>query len=317
MFSTRSTPQRPNSADLALASDPDADRIGCSAPTRPGGPWRVLSGNQIGVLLADYILRRRSQRGDLTSEHYLVKTLVTTEMVRRLADHHGVKTVGDVLTGFKWIGGTVDDLGAEKYLFGYEEAHGYMAGDYVRDKDAAVAAMLLAELAAELKARHLTLHQELERLHGLVGYHEERTVARTLPGSAGLAQMSAIMQRLRTHPPAALAGMPVRSTRDYLLGIQHDANGTSQLTGPRSDLLLFDTNVPGNYAAVRPSGTEPKLKYYLFAYRPPGSDADAKRLRDSVDQQLRQMEADLVLAGGLDYVATRRYLRSKVRAWPR
>lgn len=298
IFDELSTAAAQSGADLVLASDPDADRIGCAAPTCPGGPWRVLTGNQIGVLLADYLLRRRRARGDLTPEHYLVKTLVTTDMVRRVADHHGVKTIGDVLTGFKWIGGVVDDLGPEKFLFGYEEAHGYMVGDYVRDKDAAVAAMLLAELAAELKAGNRTLHQELVRLHRLVGYHQERTIARTLPGSAGLAQMSAIMQALRARPPRTLAGMPVRSTRDYLLGIQTGANGeTAQLAVPRSDLLFFDTNLPGNYAAVRPSGTEPKLKYYLFAFRPPGAD-DLDRLHAEVDKQFEAMQTDLLLAGG-------------------
>ncbi|HTU26111.1 MAG TPA: phospho-sugar mutase [Pirellulales bacterium] len=286
-------------ADLALASDPDADRIGCSAPTTPGGAWRVLNGNQIGVLLADYLLRHRRARGDLTAEHYLVTTLVTTGMIRRVADHYGVKTVDDVLTGFKWIGGVVDDLGPERFVFGCEEAHGYMAGDYVRDKDAAVAAMLLAELAAELKAEGLTLHQQLERLHKLVGYHEERTIARTLPGAAGLERMRAIMHSLRTEPPRTLAGLPVQAIRDYETSVKREAGGrTSRLTVPRSDLLFFDTELPGNYAAVRPSGTEPKLKYYLFAYRPPGEEGDAERQRSDVERQLTAMEADLMRAGG-------------------
>jgi phosphomannomutase len=286
-------------ADLVLASDPDADRIGCAAPTRPGGPWCVLTGNQIGVLLADYVLRRRRQRGDLRPQHYLVKTLVTSEMVRRVADQHGVKTIGDVLTGFKWIGGMVDDLGPANFVLGYEEAHGYMVGDYVRDKDAAVAAMLLAELAAELKLQRLTLHQELDRLHKLVGFHEERTIARVLPGAAGFDKMSAIMKKLRSQPPGTLAGLPVESIRDYQVGVKQEIGGaTSQIVGLRSDLLFFDTNMPGNYAAVRPSGTEPKLKYYLFAYRPPGSGDNLQLLRTEVDRQLQSMEADLMLAGG-------------------
>ena len=177
------------------------------------------------MLLADYILRRRRAAGSLTAEHYLVKTLVTTDMVRRLAEHYRIRAMGDVLTGFKWIGGVIDDLGPEKFVFGYEEAHGYLVGDYIRDKDAAGAAMLLAELAAELKARQLTLHQELQRLHKLVGYHAEHAVARTLPGSTGLAQMSAIMQRLRERPPTLLGGQPVRAVRDYLAGMRRQAGG--------------------------------------------------------------------------------------------
>ncbi len=197
-------------ADLTLASDPDADRIGCSAPTWPDGPWRVLNGNQIGVLLADYLLRRRAERGELTPEHYLVTTLVSTGMLRRVADYHGVRTLGDVLTGFKWIGGLVDDLGPEHFVFAYEEAHGYMAGDYVCDKDAAVAAMLLAELAAALKAQQLTLHQQLERLHRLVGYHEERTIAHTLPGPTGWPKCRRSCTTAADASADTLAGVPVR-----------------------------------------------------------------------------------------------------------
>jgi phosphoglucomutase/phosphomannomutase len=266
---------------------------------RQGGPWQALTGNQIGVLLADYILRHRQQAGTLSPDLYIVKTLVTSDMVRRLADHYAVQTQGDVLTGFKWIGGLIDDLGPEHFVFAYEDAHGYMAGDYVRDKDAAVAAMLLAELAAELKAQRLTLHQQLDRLYRLVGYHQERTIAHTLPGPTGLAQMSAIMRRLRERPPTSLAGIPVRAVRDYLSGVQTGSNGkTSPLNVPRSDLLFFDTQLTGNYAAVRPSGTEPKLKFYLFAFRPPGEREDLERERTDVGRQLDQMQADLLAASG-------------------
>jgi phosphoglucomutase/phosphomannomutase len=204
-----------------------------------------------------------------------------------------------VLTGFKWIGGVVDDLGPERFVLAFEEAHGYMVGDYVRDKDAAVAAMLLAELAADLKTRQLTLHGQLEKLYDLVGYHQERTIARTLPGATGLEQMSTIMQSLRARPPRTLGGLKVEAIRDYRSSLKTTADGqTGELAVPKTDLLFFDTELPGNYASVRPSGTEPKLKYYLFAFRPPCTGADRQRERANVERQLVQMEADLTAAGG-------------------
>lgn len=287
-------------ADLVLASDPDADRLGCAARLTSDGEWQVLNGNQIAALLADYILRRRRAAGKLTSQHYVVKTLVTTDMVRRLADLHGVKTFGDVLTGFKWISGVVDREGPERFVFGCEEAHGYMIGDYVRDKDAAGAAMLLAELCAETKSKGRTLHQELERLYLAVGYHEERSFSLVLPGAEGQARMRQIMDRLRREPPAMLGGAAVAEVRDYGSGRAKDRAGSERLLpDPRSDLLFFDSEPPGSYAAARPSGTEPKLKFYLFGYCPPVSPEALPQSQAAIGRRLDGMEADLLqLAGG-------------------
>ena len=141
-------------ADVAIASDPDCDRIGCAAPLHhgPDSPWRTLSGNQIGALLADYVLDTRKQQGKLSPEDYVVQTLVTTQLVRRVADSYGVRTYGDLLVGFKWIVRVIDEVGPDHFVFGTEESHGYLAGTHVRDKDGAVAALLLCELAAGLKA---------------------------------------------------------------------------------------------------------------------------------------------------------------------
>ena len=214
-------------ADLIVASDPDADRIGAAASIAPGGAWKVLTGNQIGVLLADFILRHRREQGRLSRDHYIIKTLVTSDMACRIAERYGVKCFGDVLTGFKWIGGLVDDLGPERFVFGFEEAHGYLVGDYVRDKDAAGAAMLLAELAAELRPFGRTLHQELDRLYRLVGYHEEKTVGITLTGQEGTETIRRIMSDLRSRPPASLAGMNVRQVRDYECGLITRTGGES------------------------------------------------------------------------------------------
>jgi phosphoglucomutase/phosphomannomutase len=280
--------------DIVIASDPDADRIGAAARMIPGGAWKILTGNQIGALLADFILRRRHAEGQLNFNHYIIKTLVTSDMACRIAEHYGVKCYGDVPTGFKWIGGLVDDLGPERFVFGFEEAHGYLIGDYVRDKDAAGAAMLLAELAAELKPLGRTLHQELDRLYRLVGYHEEKTIGITLEGPEGTEKIRRIMDDLRSQPPVSLAGMKVRQVRDYECGlIARSAGESAPLDGPRSDLAIFDLEPAGNRVAVRPSGTEPKLKVYLFAYRTPNESNDLELARAGGSQQIGAMEADL------------------------
>jgi phosphoglucomutase/phosphomannomutase len=290
-------------AELVLASDPDADRIGCAARIEPCGPWQTLSGNQIGVLLAEYILRRREADGTLNRNgtSYIVKTLVTTEMLRRVADQYGVRTVSDVLTGFKWISGVVDELGSEGFVFGCEEAHGYMVGDYIRDKDAAVAAMLLAELAAEVKRDGKTLHGHLNDLYRTLGYHAERTIALTSPGPDGMKTMQIMTERLRMTPPRRLGDMLVTRIRDYLQSIFVPEDTLVNSSGrrsnvPRGDLLTFALERDGNFAAVRPSGTEAKLKFYLFTYLPPTESQDLEKARALCDQRLSQMESDLLAA---------------------
>ena len=205
-------------ADLVLASDPDCDRIGLAAPltTQTGSSWLTMTGNQIAALLAEYVLERRKAAGKLTSKNYVVKTLVTTEMVRRIADAYGVKTYGDLQVGFKYIGGTMDKMGPENFVFGCEESHGYLVGSYARDKDAAVAAMLLAELGARLKSEGQTLHEKLDALYWQYGAHAERQVSVTMPGSEGMAQIKALMLRFRQDPPVSLAGLKIVRVRDYL-----------------------------------------------------------------------------------------------------
>jgi phosphomannomutase/very-short-patch-repair endonuclease len=292
-------------ADLVVASDPDADRIGCAAPlaTAEGARWATLTGNQIGALLADLLLRRLRDSGQLTPEHYVIKTLVTSDMVCRIADHFGIRSAGDVLTGFKWIGSKIDELGSDKFVFGFEEAHGYLAGTYTRDKDAAVAAVLLAELAAECKSEGRTLHEQLDQLFVQYGCHLERTISHTLPGADGLAKMQQAMQRLRTRPPIELGQMKVAAVRDYLSQQvkKLDRNSASPITGvPPSDLLIFDLGPIGNRAAVRPSGTEPKLKFYLFAYESPASSTNLPETKRRLTERLDRLEGDVLAAANSD-----------------
>lgn len=283
-------------ADLAMATDPDCDRVGCAAPLtlQSGSPWACVTGNQIGALLADYLLEAGRAAGTLTPEHYVVKTLVTTELIRRIADAYGVRTVGDLLVGFKWIGGAIDEYGPERFVLGAEESYGFLAGTHARDKDAAVAAMLLAELAARAKADGQTVHQKLDALFLRYGYHAERAFSVTMPGAEGMERMQAVMARFRQEPPTSLAGMKVARLRDYQEKVVRWADGTTRpLEGPTGDLVMFDLETEGNYLAVRPSGTEPKVKFYMFAFEPPAAIADLAATKTATAERLAALERDL------------------------
>ena len=277
--------------DICLATDPDCDRLGIAAPlTQDGDQWATFTGNQIGALLADYVLETRN----LTPESFQVTTLVTTQLFQRIGESRGVKTVGDLLVGFKWIAQAVDKVGAENFLFGIEESHGYMAGSYVRDKDAAVACMLACELAAKLKAEGKTLHEKLDDLFWQHGVHAERTVSVMMPGSDGMDRMLQLMKQFRTTPPATVAGLEVTQRRDYLKNITTQADGsTASLPSPHGDLVILDLSVEGNYIACRPSGTEPKIKFYMFAFTPAEQLHDLDAAKKELEDRLDAMEADL------------------------
>ncbi len=283
-------------ADLAVATDPDGDRIGCSAPltTAKDSEWDTLSGNQIGALLAEHVLQTRQAAGKLSAESFIVITLVTTQLIRRIADSYGVRTFGDLLVGFKWIAGVIDEQGADNFLYGTEESHGYLAGQHVRDKDGAVGALLLCELAAQLKADGQTLHEKLDSLFWQHGLHTERTVSVQMPGSEGMDRMKEVMQQFRSSPPNSLAGFKVRQMRDYLNqeSVLSDES-KEQLVGPKGDLVILDLEAGGNYVAIRPSGTEPKIKLYMFTYEPPEQLANLDRAKAMLNERLDRMEADM------------------------
>ncbi len=228
---------RSQNFDLVLATDPDADRMGCAAPvtTDPQGDWATLNGNQIGAVLADYILARRADQGTLSPQHYLVKTLVTTELIRKIADHYDVRCEGNLLVGFKWIAGVMDREGADKFVFGTEESHGFLVGQYARDKDGPVACMLMSELIARLKAEGQSLHEYLAGLYRRHGYHREHLINVVLEGSEGMAVMKQLMSAFRNQPPQTLGGLAVTQVRDYLHGKTRASDGQSQpLDGPQA-----------------------------------------------------------------------------------
>ncbi len=283
-------------ADLILVTDPDCDRLGCAAPltTDTSGPWRTFNGNQLAALLVDYVLEQRQKAGSLSPQHYIVKTLVTSEMLRRIADSYGVRTVGDLLVGFKYIAGVMDDEGPDRFLFGAEESHGYLVGQYARDKDGAVACMLMAELAAAVKARGQTLHEKLEALFWQHGYHAEGLLNQQMPGSEGMVRMQALMSKFRSDPPQSLGGIPVAAIRDYER-LTHTVVGQAPqpLAGPQGDLIFFDLAEHGNYVAARPSGTEPKVKFYMFTYVPPEQLADLELARQQMEDRLHDFQRDL------------------------
>ncbi|MFM8634680.1 MAG: phospho-sugar mutase [Planctomycetia bacterium] len=296
--------------DLVMASDPDCDRLGAAAPltAAAGAPWQTFTGNQIAALLVDWVLTSRKARGVLASSDHVITTLVTTGLVRRIADAARATTVDTLQVGFKWIGQAIDQTGPEHFVFGCEESHGYLAGTHVRDKDASVAALLLAELTASLKAAGRTLHERLDDLFCEHGCHLERQVAITLPGASGMDRMKEIMATLRAQPPATLGGLDVVRTRDYA-SLTTAARSTQSVgfSGAKGDLVIFDcaglpdagSGTPGrfpplgNAVAARPSGTEPKIKFYLFVAALPCAAGDLPNVKQSLTARLDAMEKDL------------------------
>ena len=285
--------------DIILATDPDCDRLGCAAPLSLSdrNHWATLNGNQIGALLTDYVLSKMKANGKLTPRTYVIKTLVTTELTRRIAESYGVRCEGNIHVGFKWIAGLMDALGPDDFAFGTEESHGYLIGQYVRDKDGAAACLLMAQLAADLKAAGLTIHQRLEQLLVEHGCYIEDLINVQMEGSEGMANMKKLMQSLRDTPPATMGGLKVVAVRDYgNLTVRDAAGSIKPLDAPKSNMLIMDLALPGsdapsgNAIAVRPSGTEPKVKFYLFGYEPVVSGLAAAK--QTVLARLSSMKED-------------------------
>ncbi len=254
-------------ADFILGSDPDADRVGIMVRTA-GGDYVVISGNQTGVLLLDYLIGAKRRTGTMPERPVALKTIVTTEMARKVAEVNGLKCF-DTFTGFKFLAEKKDRLeeaGEGKVIFSYEESYGYMLGDYVRDKDAVTAAMALTEMAAWYDGQGMTLYDALQKLYEKYGYYDEKTINLVMPGLDGLRKMAALMSGLRADPPAEIAGVKVLQRKDYQDGSVVDA-GTGavsrmELTG--SNVLRYELS-DGTSLIVRPSGTEPKVKVYILA----------------------------------------------------
>ena len=254
-------------ADFILGSDPDADRVGIMV-RNDQGEYIVISGNQTGVLLLDYLIGARKRAGTLPANAVALKTIVTTEMARKVAETNGVKCF-DTFTGFKFMAEKKNKLeasGEGKVIFSYEESYGYMLGDYVRDKDAVTAALLLTEMAAWYAGQGMTLYDALQKCFEKYGYYGEKTLNLVMPGLDGLKKMADLMAGLREHPPVEIAGVAVEQQKDYKDGsvvrVSDGAKSTMELSG--SNVLRYEM-ADGTSIIVRPSGTEPKVKVYILA----------------------------------------------------
>ena len=266
-------------ADIVLATDPDADRLGIYAKDMKTGEYVSFTGNMSGMLIAEYILRERTATKTMPENPALVTTIVTTNMAKAISDDYHVKCI-EVLTGFKYIGEQIkwfEESGSNNYVFGLEESYGCLAGTHARDKDAVVAVMCLCEAAAWCKKNGITLWDQMLKLYEKYGYYKESQYAITLKGIDGSRQIAEIMDQLRSNPPKEFGDLKVTSLRDYKSGKTKDMeNGEETPTGlPESNVLYFDlTN--DSWCCARPSGTEPKIKFYMGVKGTDLADAEAK-----------------------------------------
>lgn len=272
--------------DLLLATDPDCDRVGIAVPDEKGG-YVLFSGNEVGAMLLEYICSERTRLGTMPKNPVTVKTIVTTDIIMKIAEKYGVELI-EVLTGFKFIGeqiGILEKKGEEnRFIFGYEESYGYLAGSYVRDKDAVIASMLICEMAAFYRTKGISLLQARENMYKTYGVYYHTQQSFTFEGKAGMEKMNSIMSSLRENPPKEIGGLKVTFFDDYQESVSLNVatKEKSAITLPKSNVLSF-VLTDGAKVIIRPSGTEPKIKAYYTAIGESQSDAEAleKKLAES------------------------------------
>ena len=275
-------------ADIVMATDPDADRLGIYALDTKTGEYVPFTGNMSGMLIAEYILRERTATGTMPANPAMVKTIVTTNMADPIAADYNVKLI-EVLTGFKYIGEQIklfEQTGSNNYVFGLEESYGCLAGTHARDKDAVVAVMCLCEVAAWCKKHGKTLWDQMVELYEKYGYYKESLYTITLKGIDGSRQIAEMMDKLRKNPPTRFGELEVVRMRDYASGVMKElATGKESPTGlPESNVLYFDlTN--DSWCCARPSGTEPKIKFYMGVKGT--SLADAQEKNEKLTEELK------------------------------
>ena len=279
--------------DLILGTDPDCDRIAVAVPVEGG--FRKLTGNELGCLLLDYVLRTRAEFGDLPADGFCVRSIVTTDLADRICKKYGVE-IRTVLTGFKWIGGEIlkeEQQGREdRFIFGFEESCGYLKGTYARDKDAVVAAMLTCEMAAWYKLQGKSLAAAMDEIYAEFGFTMARVQSVELKGVDAMEKAAALMQELRANTPVDLAGQSVDKVLDYQAGtVRSVKDGSVQPLGlPPSNVVELSLSGAGR-VIVRPSGTEPKVKFYFNAVAPDREAAEV-RLNELADEMKRFVPAD-------------------------
>ena len=270
--------------DLLLATDPDADRVGIAVPDGKGG-YALFSGNEVGAMLLEYICEQRIQKGTMPKHPVAVKTIVTTDIVEAICKAYGVELI-EVLTGFKFIGeqiGFLEEKGEEdRYIFGFEESYGYLAGSYVRDKDAVVASMLICEMAAYYRTKGISMMQARENLYQKYGVYVHAQHSFMFEGESGMIRMQNIMEHLRIHRPEQIDNLKVIQFADYEKQVSIDlTTGTeTAITLPKSNVLSF-TLEQGAKVIIRPSGTEPKIKAYYTTTA--ATEAEAVAKKDELD----------------------------------
>lgn len=253
-------------ADLIVGTDPDSDRVGILVKNSEG-EYVTFTGNQVGALLTEYILSSLKERGELPRDGYVVKTIVTTNIIKAMCDFYGVE-MKEVLTGFKFIGEKIkesEQTGIGTYLFGFEESYGYLKGTYARDKDAVVASMLIAEMALYYQEKGNSVFEQMDKIYRKYGYYKEQVESVTMEGIEGLDKIKGIMENIRNNPPKTVAGKKVIAVRDYKTSVRRDllSGETEKITLPESNVIYLELEDDNNFI-IRPSGTEPKIKLYCL-----------------------------------------------------
>ena len=281
-------------AELVMASDPDADRIGI-AVKNDKGEWVLVNGNQIVMLMLNYIMTTYQERGLIKGNEFIVKTIVTTETIKTIAERNNIKMY-DCYTGFKWIAAIIRDLeGKERYIGGGEESYGFLAQDFVRDKDAVSAMSLMAEIAAWAKERGLTMYQMIQDIYLKYGFSKEKGISVVRKGKQGAEEIQAMMKSFRENPVKTLAGSPVVMIKDYQALTATDAEGNvTKLDMPCTSNVLQYFTAASDKISVRPSGTEPKIKFYIEVRGiPMESYADYDNANRLADEKIEAFKKDL------------------------
>ena len=280
-------------ADLVMATDPDADRVGIAIKNSKG-ELELLNGNQTGSLLIYYLCRKWKENNKLNGKQFVVKTIVTTELIKDIADHFEIPCY-DTLTGFKFIAGLIRDFEGEKeFIGGGEESYGYLIGDAVRDKDAVASCAMIAEMAAWAKDNKMEVHELLSEMYAQFGLYQESLVSITKKGKSGADEIQSMMKNFRNNPPATLAGSPVSEIIDYQTSLSTTISDGRQtaLEYPKSNVLQFLTE-DGTKVSLRPSGTEPKIKFYFSVKSKPSQGESQDQIKSQLIDKINSIQQEL------------------------